>query len=227
MFSTEIFNKILSNNSSILKQSREIDNALGLNVLEIEKKLCKELFMKNPQGNLHSFGKTEYNGNQTWIGLEPDVFQTPYSELLEILNIITPKEGELLVDLGAGYGRIGFLMNAFFSKAKFQGYEYVEERVIEANNCFKRHGLESKLFQADLTEDNFELPVADYYFIYDYSHPEHIRHTLNKISDVADNKKITVIGRGKGVRSIIEYNHPWLSDVQTPFRNENYTIYYT
>jgi hypothetical protein len=60
-------------------------------------------------------------------------------------------------------------------------------------------------------DPTFELPEADYYLIYDYGTVAHIRHTLKQLEKMADRKNFKLIARGKGTRSLIEYEHPWLS----------------
>jgi len=42
---------------------------------------------------------------------------------------------------------------------------------------------------------------------------------------MADKMKFKVIARGKGSRSIIEHEHPWLSQVFEVHHEENFSIY--
>ena len=56
---------------------------------------------------------------QLWEHLSPSVFQTPYSEISRILREMAPPPGSRVVDLGAGYGRMAFVVEAFFPQVEF------------------------------------------------------------------------------------------------------------
>ncbi len=47
---------------------------------------------------------------QLWIGLPMKSMLTPYSEMRAMLERLQPPDGSTVVDLGAGYGRMGFVM---------------------------------------------------------------------------------------------------------------------
>ena len=70
-----------------------------------------------------------------------------------------------------------------------------------------------------------EIPQAQYYFIYDYGKVSHIRRTLKQLEDLTTKQRFKVIARGKGCRSIIEYEHPWLCELNPVIHEENFSIY--
>ncbi len=179
-----------------------------------------------PEGNHKTWGHFLHQGNQTWVGLDPQTLQTPYLELKEVCELLSPEAQQSIIDLGAGYGRMGLVLNALCPEVKFVGYEFVAERVNEGRRIFAQHELNhAELYVQDLTDKHFVLPVADYYFLYDYGELAHIRRTLKQLEDLADRHSFKVVARGKGARSLIEYEHPWLSDVYTPIHRENFSIY--
>lgn len=197
--------------------SQDLDKLLGFRVYEIEKDLLERARLKDPAGNHHTWGASLHEGNQTWVGLHPETIQTPYAELVRVCEKLELKKGERVVDLGAGYGRLGIVLRELYPGVEFLGIEYVPERVAEGKRV---HGL--NLIQGDLTRSEFFPEEANHYFIYDFGKVSHMRELLKKLSVVADRKRITITGRGKGIRSLISHEFLWL----TPFyEEEHFSIY--
>jgi hypothetical protein len=206
--------------------SPEIDQYFGLSVNEIEQSLYHAAKSLRPCGDLSNLSHVLHGGHQTWIGLEPETLQTPYQELLKICQHLQPKENQLMVDLGAGYGRLGLVLHHLYPGVIFKGYELVPERVAEGNRVFKKLNCDqAKLYTQDLTEQFFEIPNADFYFIYDFGKVAHIRETLKQIEKFTDTDRFKVVARGKGTRSIIEHEHPWLSQINPVIHEQNFSIY--
>lgn len=203
-----------------------VDEILGMDVVRIEKDLFKRARQLRPEGGLSSWGASLHEGNQTWVGLSPETLQTPYSELRHICELLNPGEFDHFVDLGAGYGRFALVLEQLYPETTFTGFEFVEERVKEGQLALQRLRVEKALLlKQDLTDPDFKLPEADFYFIYDYGKISHIRNTVTQLEEMGDRRDFKVIARGKGVRSIIENEHPWLSQVHSPHHEENFSIY--
>lgn len=150
-----------------LQDSAATDLLLGFRTHEIEKSLYEKARLKRPEGSHKTWGHYLHEGNQTWVGLDPETLQTPYLELKEMCELLKPKTNSTLVDLGAGYGRLGLVLEALYPTTSFCGYEYVSERVEEGKRIFKALNLaKAELHVQDLTADFFCLPPADYYFHY-------------------------------------------------------------
>jgi hypothetical protein len=206
--------------------SADIDQALGFEINQIEHQLFLRAKTLRPQGDLSNLSHVLHNGHQTWVGLDPQTLLTPYAELIEAADHLKPHSGQHFVDLGAGYGRLGLVLHHFYPGVKFTGYELVDERVVEGQRIFEKHGCtEATLYSQDLTAENFVIPEADFYFLYDYGKVSHIRQTLKQLEERAFTSKFKIIARGKGSRSIIEHEHPWLSQIYPVYRQENYSIY--
>lgn len=206
--------------------SPEIDRHFGLRVNEIEESLYHAAKSLRPMGDLSNLGHALHRGHQTWIGLEPETLQTPYQELVKVCEYLRPEVGDLMIDLGAGYGRLGMVLHYFYPGVFFKGYELVPERVDEGNRIFEKfHCDKAKLFTQDLTDHKFQLPKANYYFIYDYGKVAHIRETLKQIEAFTESGNFKVVARGRGTRSIIEHEHPWLSQINPVIHDANFSIY--
>jgi hypothetical protein len=195
-----------------------IDSALGIDVAATENRVTHE-WPKNSDFSL--------TGVQAWSGLPARTLLTPYSELREMLFRLRLKSDSLLVDLGAAYGRLGFLIEAYFDPCRFIGYELVEARVAEGSAALVRAKAQhSQLLCQDLLAPGFELPsTADCFFIYDFGTREGIRQILDQIRGIARTRPLAVVGRGRATRDLIERETPWLSQIVSPEHCGNYSIY--
>ncbi len=200
-----------------MQHSEAIDHWLGFDIVTVEKLIHARL------GNSRLGDAQEY-----WVGLNIQSLLTPYTEIRKLLKLLEIKPGDRLIDLGAGYGRIGFVMGHYYPDSSFVGYEAVEERVQETHRCLKRWNFPNVQMElADLSAQNFKPEAADFYFIYDYGTRPAVEKTLEDLKEVARTRKITVIGRGRLSRDAIERHHPWLSQVHAPLHFKNYSIYFS
>lgn len=200
---------------------------MGLRICNIEQDLLSSARSLRPDGNLTNLSEVLHAGNQTWVGLDPQTLNTPYHELIEICRLINSQDGDLVVDLGAGYGRLGVVLDSFYPKAKFLGYELVSERVIEGNKNFAALGCtNARMIEQDLMAEDFKLPHASVYFLYDFGKTGHIRTVLNKLETLADkNHHFTLVARGKGSRSIIDLEYHWLTLIGENDPEKKFSIY--
>jgi hypothetical protein len=206
--------------------SEALDQVLGFRVFEIEEKLLSRAIEKMPEGSHKTWGQALHAGNQTWVGLSHQTLQTPYNELREICEQLNPPPKSCMIDLGAGYGRLGLVLGGLYPDVTFIGYEYVPERVLEGQRILSLNGCENaELLEGDLASELFQLPVAEYYFLYDYGTLSHIRKTLLQLEKIAETKRFKVIARGNGVRSLIQYEFPWLANVYPVVHKEHYSIF--
>lgn len=188
----------------------KMDLELGFRISEIEKKLSK------------------VQDANYWIGLAPEILQTPYSEFFEIMNRLNLHDGSLIIDIGAAYGRLGHVIGKSFPNQNFLGFEVVRERVQEGNRVLALFNYPNVcLKEADVSMETFCLPVADVYFIYDFGNADHIRKILADVGEISKTKSVKVVGRGRLSRDLIERENPWLSQVVSPQHFKNYSIYQT
>lgn len=205
--------------------SKELDKCFGLRIPKIEMNLVKEYrpyFMTEDSSNK----KQHFKGTETWIGLHPQVLQTPYSEICEFFHMLAEFDIKKVVDLGAGYGRIGIVANAFYSEVDFTGYEILNERLDEANRIFDLLDLNNcKMVNENILEEGFELPEADLYFIYDFSNPLDLRVILKKLSAQFSQRDFFFVAKGEGIRSLIQNKYPEFFAVNGVIHNEHWSLY--
>jgi hypothetical protein len=196
--------------------SKILDDRLGLACDSIE----DILFEENKDSLFLSDAK------EFWYGLEIQSLQTPYSEVVEMIKHVKPKPGDTWVDLGAGYGRMGITLGFVQPNVKFIGYEFVQSRVDEGNRVLKEWGLNNSVMkQADIASDDFQIDVADLYFLYDFGSKADIFKVLEKLRFLAQTRSIQVVARGRGVRSWIFMDCPWLSEINSPVQFKNWTFF--
>lgn len=201
--------------------SSAVDAWLGLDIDRVEESLAKN----GCRGRApHASGERQ----ELWIGLAVKSLLTPYTEIRSLLEKLKLPDGSVVVDLGAGYGRMAFVIARHFGQLSFVGYEYVGERVKESLRCLgKANHANVKMIHADLSSRDFSPIDADVYFIYDYGTPKAIEKTLHDLRKVAQSRAITVVGRGRLCRDLIERHHPWLSQVVKPEHLGHSSIYRT
>lgn len=191
--------------------AQAVDNWLGLRTQQIESGLA-EKGCRNPPPS--SSGQHQ----ELWFGLDVQDLLTPYIELRCLLEFLRPRHGQKIVDLGAAYGRMAFVIARHFPGVQFTGYEYVGERVTEGRLAFKRAGiLDSCLEHVDLSAREFSPQRADFYFIYDYGTMKSVDKTLydlKRMTEVQLGKAPPIIvARGRHCRSLIQSRHLWLEGV--------------
>lgn len=197
----------------------EVDSYLGLRISAIETKL-------HHAGSKSPAPEASGDHQQLWFGLDPQDLLTPYLEIRTTLESIDLKNRKHVVDLGAAYGRMGFVIERHFPKLTFTGFEYVGERVVEGAQALKRFGARrATLEHADLTSTKFQIPDADVFFIYDYGTPKAIEKTLYDLRKISLKREILIVARGRNCRYAIESKHPWLLKADPGAPERAITIY--
>lgn len=199
-------------------QAEKLDKIFGFELNQIEKDLV--LKKSELQKSLAD------QDRQFWIGLDIQALQTPYSEIVDMIQKLNPKATETWIDLGAGYGRIGLILGLLCSDVYFHGYEYIAERVLEGNRIREKWQIKNGgLYRADLNHDVIDFEKGDVFFLYDFGSRSDVFHVLEKLKQVAAKKSIRVIARGRGVKNWIMMDFPWLGAVNPAQHFENWSLF--
>lgn len=195
-----------------------VDEWIGFQTADIEKKLLQS---KNYDVQADISIPVNF-----WRGLPVQALQTPYTEIRSILSLLNPQPGETVVDLGCGYGRMGFVMGKHYPEVQFIGYELVHERVQEGLRLLKQFNYPlAHLETRDLTDPNFVPASAEYYFIFDFGSAPAIDKNLEDLRSIAQSRSITVVARGRYIRHRIYQAHPWLASVNEPQVFDHFNIF--
>lgn len=180
--------------------SSQIDLALGFKIKHIEEILQTKAKMIAPEKQFDQWGPTLHGGAQTWVGLDFQILQTTYHDLKILFEVIKPMSSEKIVDLGAGYGRVGIFLHHFYPRSEFLGVELVEERVREGNRILSSlKSFNKKMSALDLNAIE-ELPQGDIFFIYDFGSANHIKKILDQLKKTP--KRLLVV-KGRIARQMM------------------------
>lgn len=187
--------------------SRSLDRSLGFRISKIEARLLKKYRAYDRCGD-DSNRKKHFQGTQTWIGLHPQVLQTPYSDLFKIFVQLKELEFGHIVDIGAGYGRIGLALLSIYPHAKFTGFEILKQRQVEGTRIFEKYDLtNARIILKNVLDIDFEIPSADAYFIYDFSEKEDVDIILSQLRDKVKQSPAYLLTAGDGVNALVDQRY--------------------
>lgn len=202
--------------------SKTLDKFFGYRIPKIEQKLLKS-YRSYDQRLDYSNKKGHFRGTQTWIGLHPQILQTPYCEILEIFKILKKTHPSTVVDFGAAYGRVGIVVGSFFKNVEFIGYEILSERTEEGLRLFKKLNIKNADIRVqNILDENFVPPQADIYFIYDFSEVDDIRHIIYKLENIYKNKSYYIVAKGERVNQVLRLKYSIFHN----FKDKDCNIYY-
>ena len=158
--------------------------------------------------------------------MHPQSLQTPYSEILDFLTVLSYWKPKTFVDVGAGYGRVAIVLDSVLPDTQFIGYEIVEQRRLEGMRMFAELGLTNcVLHSQNVLEDGFRLPNADVYFLYDFSDPPDIRQILKQLIAKIGKDRFFIVARGQGIRSMIQLQFPQIWAARGAIHKKNWSLY--
>lgn len=185
------------------KHSKLLDKKFGYRINKVENKLSQK-YREYDLNERPDQKKKHFPGCEAWIGLDPGALQTPYSEIYRAFSFLKDQKVERIVDIGAGYGRVAFVMNAIFKDCEFIGYEIVKKRQVEGQRVFD-HMLfdKSSLVNENVLTGEFELPEADVYFIYDFSESGDLDMILKHLDKMRERREFFLIAKGTRLASLM------------------------
>ena len=150
--------------------------------------------------------------------------QSSYVTILTALEQLRLRPGARLIDLGSGYGRVGFAVGLLSPEVEFIGYEYVGHRARSAQQSAVALGLPTKVQfrEQDLADPHFQIPEADAYYMYDPFSRETYAHVLKQLKKVACSRPIVIVTNGDASQWLLESitGQGW----QTPERFDRGTL---
>ncbi len=105
---------------------------------------------------------------------------------------------ERIIDLGAGFGRVGLVLGLLFPEARFTGFEYVGHRVQKAQAAAERVGISPRILflKQDLSVPDFTIPDADIFYLYDPFTPQTYNYVLRQIKEIGSRRRVRVVAKG-------------------------------
>ncbi len=191
-----------------------LDYVLGMAFAQTERTLQRS-----------SQARRKYRGQETYIDwhLTDHALQTSYEDLRLAFEAIGLKPGDRVVDLGSGYGRVGFWIAMQHPGVSFTGYELVTERVRESQRIAERFGWTGaectreggplELIEQDLTAPGFRPSAARVYLAYDPVAEKLRTRVLEDLRAIASELPIVLIAfEGQGSFLAALRKEPWLTE---------------
>lgn len=116
----------------------------------------------------HQEFNQSHQGEETYAFANPELLLTPYSEIFNLFEAVGVKSTDTVVDLGAGFGRVGLALAAKYPGITIHGYEIVKDRIEEGARIAKAWGLSDRvnLVEQNLADPKFKPEPADVYFAF-------------------------------------------------------------
>lgn len=168
---------ISKNDRNLIGKGSDIN--LAAQVVALDKRLDVELGLDTREVSKENSCEFQYHG------LAVEALQTSYLDYLQIFEKIGKTAN--MIDVGAGHCRGTLLAEKLGYKCT--SIEIVKDRIVAAKKCAKN---KEHIIQADITDTDFKLPIADYYFLY-LPHGKVLYQTLKKIKEISQNKKVSLI----------------------------------
>ncbi|MBX3042028.1 MAG: hypothetical protein KF789_15080 [Bdellovibrionaceae bacterium] len=121
--------------------------------------------------------------------------QTSYETILTLLRQLRLPPDAHLMDLGSGFGRVGLIAGLLRPDLSFSGYEYVSHRVLISETASRNCGVADRVrfYQQDLSQEDFQIPPADAYYMYDPFCRETYVQVLGRLNELARHRPMIVI----------------------------------
>lgn len=147
-----------------------------------------------------------------WSAVETgEVINTPLLVLYLISQKVNFTPGSSLIDLGSGHGYPNIVFSVLNPDVEFLGIDLVKEKTDGAKKTAERLGLKnSKFITQDLSDPNFTIPKAKYYYIHNPFNDEvceEVIHSLLKHPEchvISTNGRETKFLRKLGFKKYLE-----------------------
>lgn len=142
--------------------AREFDKWLGLRMESVEAEV-REAHTLSTREEAEAVLQMEKlsESREFWLSKPVDTFMTPYWDLDHMLREAGVAAGDLVVDLGAGYARLAFVLALRYPNTGFIGIEKIRARLDEASRVLKSRVLNENPLFSTATNDRCHLLAAD------------------------------------------------------------------
>lgn len=129
------------------------------------------------------------------LGVGRGVLNTSYAQFEAIIRVTKPKPGATFVDIGAGDGRLGFLIGLKYPRLAFKGYEIVPTRVTSSKKAagFLKLPPSVEFIEQDLSDPRFSLPEAEFFYMFNPVSSATRQKIWADLKKVAGKRPITLI----------------------------------
>lgn len=148
----------------------------------------------------------QFEGLSDVDGEQPAYDGSDYEDIRRFLKIAGPKPGDVIYDLGAGYGRVILMGAITHTDVTFKGIELVADRVRDANEVREKFELENAEFIHGNVRD-VDFSEGNIFYMFNPFTNETLNIVMSKLSAIARNKRILIATTWMG--RTLDIN-PWL-----------------
>lgn len=186
-------------------RSHRIDALLGLR--PVEREAARPAARRGVPTALGEASHSRPWGSAATVAL----LSTPYATLEAIFQELALPAGARVIDLGAGYGRVGFYLALRQPALSFYGLEIVAARVAEARRVAAALGLAALHFaEQDLADAALRLPAGDVYFMYQPVNDETQARLLEQLAALAQSRPLTLVACSDPLQEELHERVRWL-----------------
>ena len=141
-----------------------------------------------------------------------EVISSSFKDLVAIADALPFAPGQTFIDLGSGHGFPALIIGALHPELRVLGYDVVAAKVASANRLAHRLNLNNvKFVQQDPGANDFTLPAADYYYLFNPANPPVVKSLARKILKLSGARNVQVILFGQ------EGNHTYSTFAESGF----------
>lgn len=120
-----------------------------------------------------------------WAGINTgQVISSPIHMIAKASKELQLAPGQIFVDIGSGHGDPSLVFGAMNPQVEVTGYDFVKAKVQSAQRLADSMGLRNVEFiQQDLSDPNFHVRVADYYYFFNPANPNIVRKVVREIKE--------------------------------------------
>lgn len=141
---------------------------------------------------------------------------TPYFRIHKIVEKLNPQPGHTLIDIGSGFGRMGFYLAILYPEVRFLGYEILAERCLEAKRVARALGLgpNTQFLECNVGRSDFKVAAADFYFLYDSLVPPTLEKVFRELRSIGQKQRVQIAMSGRLLYHYMQ-NLTWLKETHT------------
>jgi 1,2-phenylacetyl-CoA epoxidase PaaB subunit len=165
----------------LLALSPLLDAFFGLDIKKMDQAIDEELGGPNQSQRAEKYGN-----EQIWYAPRAGQ-QSDWRSLFDVIESMNLQQGQMVVDLGSGIGRLGLLIGLLRPDVMFNGYEILQARVDAAEQASRALGFYGVSYvQANMSDSGWRPPYADHFYMFNPTNSETSEKLTMKLVELSN-----------------------------------------